>query len=138
MAENCRFEDNYVDLGLGFGTINVPLWRCQVPASNKVWGESAGNPASAVVQLAELGSRDGATPIKLNVGTVPEMESCKVGEIDDGLACRTDLKCTQLNNDPTNLFNFWNFKTECSGPSIRWKQRTCPPGRVLKDGLCYE
>jgi hypothetical protein len=57
--QNCRFEDNFTDFGL-FGKVNTPIYKCDPPATNAVWGMGAMGGPSAVMS--------GMAPIEANVG----------------------------------------------------------------------
>ena len=98
---NCRYEDNYIDFGFGNKT-NVPIMKCDPPATNAVWGVQASQPIKAVIDVVPAQGLGGCNP----------------GETDMGLTCVEPVKCTQ----PTyNLFDPASMWPKCTGGGSRVK-----------------
>jgi hypothetical protein len=139
--QNCRFEDNYTDFGL-LGKVNTPIYKCDPPATNAIWGMGAINPSSAVIEVG-TGADGKSTGIAMASGPSagaavsawggwgmpkpPQMEQCKPGEIDTGLTCDTVAECkteedkSQPMKGPFGEIWGYMFKTTCTKPSSRPK-----------------
>lgn len=117
--QNCRFEDNYTDFGL-LGKVNTPIYKCDPPSTNAIWGMSAINPSAAVIEVG-TGANGMSTGVAMASGPTsgfgamssgpatgfgamssggawgnwgaPQMEKCNADEIDTGLTCEKPALC---------------------------------------------
>lgn len=140
--QNCRFEDNYTDFGI-LGKVNTPIYKCDPPATNAVWGMSAINPTAAVIEVGTgvngmstgfaMASGPSAGPAGSAWGgwgmpKPPQMEQCNAGEIDMGLTCEKVMECKteEDKNQPIKgpfgeIFGYL-YTTTCTKPSSRPKK----------------
>jgi hypothetical protein len=140
--QNCRFEDNYVDLGPLFGKVNNPVVRCDAPSTNAVWGMAAVDPSSAVI---EYGSGSGGMGVGVGVASAapapasggwnvfgmrppPKLQGCNPDEIDAGLTCEKVPECKTEEDKSQPIrgmfgeFLGYMMKTTCSQGSSRAKE----------------
>lgn len=139
---NCRFEDNYTDLGI-FGKINSPVLKCDPPSTNAIWGMGAMGGTSAVIEgsmgvPAWEGGGNVAAPIP-RAGVVgsfgsavvnaPKWETCNDDEVDTGLTCDKPMSCKTEEDKSQPIRGafgeMWGYmmKTTCTQPSSRAKKQ---------------
>ena len=144
--QNCRFEDNYTDFGL-LGKVNTPIYKCDPPSTNAVWGMSAINPTAAVIEVGTGvngmstgmavasgpsgmlgGSAGGSAWGGWGIPKPPKMEQCNADEIDTGLTCEKPALCNteedrnQPMKGPFGEILGYFYKTTCTKPSSRAKK----------------
>jgi len=130
MAANCRFVDNFTDFGL-LGKVNVPIYKCDPPATNAVWGIQAVQPAFGVLDFGFSGNVGVGSVAKTTTEPAKELkwETCNSDEIDMGLTCNKELKCTTEDDTSQPIRDMfgsvWGFmkKTTCTQPSVRFKKQ---------------
>ena len=125
---NCRFEDNYMDFGFG-NKVNVPIMKCDPPATNAVWGLQASQPIKAVIDVVS------SNPSAMKIGQAQSLGGCNPGETDTGLTCVEPVKCTQPTYNFLDPMSMW---PKCTGGTARAKALGCKPGQQLIAGLCYD
>lgn len=142
--QNCRFEDNYVDFGFG-NRINVPIYKCDPPATNAVWGMAAVNPAAGVIEYG-TGANGMSTGVAMASGFAPDtvatsggwgafgmmktpkLQGCNPGEVDTGLTCDTAPECKTEEDKSQPIRGLFGevfgymMKTTCTKGSSRAKE----------------
>lgn len=126
---NCRFEDNYTDLGL-LGRINTPwkILKCDPPSTNAIWGMGAMGSVGSVVEMGNAGV-PAQEMKKISTENAPVFETCNGDEVDMGLTCNkmTECKTEEDKNQPIKgvfgEFLGYMLKTTCTIPSVRVKKQ---------------
>jgi hypothetical protein len=143
--QNCRFEDNYVDMGFG-NKINIPVYKCDPPATNAVWGMGAINPSAAVIEYGSgsdgmsmgtgVAMASGPASGPASVASVnswfgmkaqPKLQGCNSDEIDMGLTCEKPPECKTEEDRSQPIKGLFGevfgymMKTTCSKGSSRAK-----------------
>jgi hypothetical protein len=140
--QNCRFEDNYVDFGFG-NKINMPVYKCEAPSTNAVWGMAAINPVAGVIEYGS-GANGMSTGVAMASGSAPDtvatanswlgmrpppqLQGCNPGEVDMGLTCETLPECKTEEDKSQPIrgmfgeFFGYMMKTTCTKASSRAKE----------------
>jgi len=132
----CRFEDipvEYVGIDKSlFGQesmkATLQIYKCNIPATNAVWGEQAAQPTAAVMGSAQI------IDVRTAGQQVPEAAiwKCAQGEIDEGWQCLEPAICDEY--DPNNP----RKEIKCSRQaSRRPKSAACKPGQYYVGSLCW-